>query len=366
MTNTALAMPMAFGPRGGKAPDVVVSDAALTSVAAGARRRIAKTTTKTVNAGGGGGGGGGGDCDSPPAYRCPLKCGTYLIAHPLMTGYFARSVIMILDHTEEGPGGSSETEDRQRRIRRIWRRRRQWGGHVRPDRESAGSTELADPAWRQLDLLRRNWEEKRSRRLEEEDGGGGGGGDGDDLPRRTAQQLAWRERTTQQPTKAMETTKALMTRTANARVKARSGVCECVDCCCCFRSSWDRWTRSFEWPLSPSHRRRRVAVEDKSSRDNDGGADDPRRTTAEPRCRCFQVGHATTTMTRTTTRRPTTTIGSSALALLAFLACITPPCSVVRCRLRHTPLVVVLHRRCHRTAPPLMFRGVKLCVDECY
>jgi hypothetical protein len=31
-----------------------------------------------------------------------------------------------------------------------------------------------------------------------------------------------------------------MTRTANARVKARSGVCECVDCCCCcFRSLWD-------------------------------------------------------------------------------------------------------------------------------
>jgi hypothetical protein len=28
------------------------------------------------------------------------KCDTCLIAHPLMTGYFVRSVIVILDHTE--------------------------------------------------------------------------------------------------------------------------------------------------------------------------------------------------------------------------------------------------------------------------
>jgi hypothetical protein len=144
------------GPRGGKAPAVFVSDAASTSVAAGARRRIAKTTTKTtttgghrrrrrgqrspglvptigrevvaggtdVNVGGGGGSGGGGGGDSPPADRSPLKCGTYLIAHPLMTGYFVRSVIVILDHTEEGPGGSSKTKEGG-----IWRRwRRQRGG----------------------------------------------------------------------------------------------------------------------------------------------------------------------------------------------------------------------------------------------
>ena len=141
-------LPTAVGPRGGKAPNVVVSDAASTSVAAGptppARRRIAKTTTKTttttgghrrwrrrqrspglvptigqevvadgtdVNVGGGSGSGGGGSSNSPPANRSPLKCGTYLIAHPLMMGYFARSIIVILDHTEEGPRGSSETEE---------------------------------------------------------------------------------------------------------------------------------------------------------------------------------------------------------------------------------------------------------------
>ncbi len=50
------------------------------------------------------------------------------------------------------------------------------GGHVQPDRESAGpAPESADLAWQQLDLIRWNWEEKRSRRLEEEEGGGGGG-----------------------------------------------------------------------------------------------------------------------------------------------------------------------------------------------
>ena len=60
------------------------------------------------------------------------------------------------------------------------------------------------------------------------------------LPRRTAQQLAWREGTIQQSTKPMEMMGAVKTRTANARVKARSGVCECVYCCCCcFHSSWD-------------------------------------------------------------------------------------------------------------------------------
>ncbi len=66
-----------------------------------------------VNVGGGGGGGDGGGSvgNFLPADWSPLKCGTYLIAHPLMTGYFARSVIVILNHTEEGPGGSSETEE---------------------------------------------------------------------------------------------------------------------------------------------------------------------------------------------------------------------------------------------------------------
>jgi hypothetical protein len=135
-----------------------------------------------INVGGGGG-------DSPPADWSPLKCGTYLIEHPLMMVYFARSIIVILDHTEEGPRGASKTEE---------------GGGINEGgvggfggggggsgggkyglimNRLALQPELADPAWRQLDLLRRNLEEKRSRRLEEEDGdsgGWGGRGDGND------------------------------------------------------------------------------------------------------------------------------------------------------------------------------------------
>ena len=53
--------------------------------------------------------------------------------------------------------------------------------------------------------------------------------------------LAQRERTAQQSTKAIERTRAVTTRTANGRVKARSGVCECVDCCSCyFGPLWGR------------------------------------------------------------------------------------------------------------------------------
>jgi hypothetical protein len=47
------------------------------------------------------------------------------------------------------------------------------------------------------------------------------------------------ECTTQQPSKAMETTRVAMTRTAKARVKARSRVCDCADCSCCHCSSWE-------------------------------------------------------------------------------------------------------------------------------
>jgi hypothetical protein len=105
-----------------------------------------------------------------------------MIAHPLMTGYFARSVIVILDHTKEGPGGSSETEEGGGIVEGGV------GGFGGGGGSSGGGTyglivnwlalqpESADPARRQLDLIRWNWEEKRSRWLEEEGGGGGGRG----------------------------------------------------------------------------------------------------------------------------------------------------------------------------------------------
>ena len=40
-----------------------------------------------------------------------LQCGTYLIAHPLMTGYFAKSVIVILDHAEEEVNNKLQTSE---------------------------------------------------------------------------------------------------------------------------------------------------------------------------------------------------------------------------------------------------------------
>jgi hypothetical protein len=104
-----------------------------------------------------------------------------------------------------------------------------------------------------------------------------------------------------------------------------------------------------------------VVPPDARSRNDDAGANDPRRTTAEARCRCCQVRHAKRTMTRMTTRQPMTMIGSSAIALMAFLACIAPPCRVVRSPpLSLSSIVVVV------PPPPPIFRGVKLCVDECY
>ena len=62
-------------------------------------REVAADDTD-VNVGEGGRGGWGGSGDFPPADRSLLKCGTYLIAHPLMMGYFVRSVIVILYHTD--------------------------------------------------------------------------------------------------------------------------------------------------------------------------------------------------------------------------------------------------------------------------
>ncbi|KAL7461515.1 hypothetical protein ACHAXS_001935 [Conticribra weissflogii] len=40
----------------------------------------------------------------------PLQCGTYLVAHPLMTGYFAKTVIILLDHTEINGNSINDTD----------------------------------------------------------------------------------------------------------------------------------------------------------------------------------------------------------------------------------------------------------------
>ncbi|KAL3788095.1 hypothetical protein HJC23_008157 [Cyclotella cryptica] len=51
------------------------------------------------------------DSTSQSTYTYPLQCGTYLIAHPLMTGYFAKTVIILLDHTASPSEHSSPDKD---------------------------------------------------------------------------------------------------------------------------------------------------------------------------------------------------------------------------------------------------------------
>ncbi|KAL7535113.1 hypothetical protein ACHAXR_006279 [Thalassiosira sp. AJA248-18] len=102
------------------------------------------------------------DDDSNAASSSPLQCGTYLIAHPLMTGYFAKSVIVLLDHTEE--------LDKKKAI-------------DSKDNEEGGSggtygliinrlalqPEMAESSRKkQWDVLLRNWEEKKSQLEKEE------------------------------------------------------------------------------------------------------------------------------------------------------------------------------------------------------
>jgi len=86
----------------------------------------------------------------------PLKCGNYLVAHPLMTGYFARSVIVLLDHTLESTDSSDEQKG---------------GTYGLIVNRLALQPETVDTTRRKLELLRRNWEEgKKKARLENRGG----------------------------------------------------------------------------------------------------------------------------------------------------------------------------------------------------
>jgi hypothetical protein len=117
-----------------------------------------------INLGGGGDGGGAAAATPPPSIGpdwSPLKCVTYVITYLLMTGYFARSAIMILDYTEGGPGGSSKTKE-EGGINQGGGGRfgggggSSRGGHVLILNWLALQLESADPARQQLDLIRRN------------------------------------------------------------------------------------------------------------------------------------------------------------------------------------------------------------------
>ena len=87
----------------------------------------------------------------------PLQCGTYLIAHPLMTGYFAKSVIVLLDHTEEVNSSLAKTEEGG-----------SGGTYGLIINRLALQSEMVESSSREhLDLLRQKWEEKKSKLGEE-------------------------------------------------------------------------------------------------------------------------------------------------------------------------------------------------------
>ena len=86
----------------------------------------------------------------------PLQCGTYLIAHPLMTGYFAKSAIVLLDHTEEVDSSLAKTEEGG-----------SGGTYGLIINRLALQSEMVESSRGHLDLLRQKWEEKKSKLGEE-------------------------------------------------------------------------------------------------------------------------------------------------------------------------------------------------------
>jgi len=88
-----------------------------------------------------------------------LKSGTYLIAHPLMAGYFAKSVIVLLDHSdgetkkeEEDNDDSKEGESSGGTYGLIINRLA-----LKQQITTSSSSNI------QLDILRQQWEEKQSK-----------------------------------------------------------------------------------------------------------------------------------------------------------------------------------------------------------
>ena len=85
-----------------------------------------------------------------------LQCGTYLIAHPLMAGYFAKSVIVLLDHTEEVNSNLAKTEEGGG-----------GGTYGLIINRLALQSEMVESSRGHLDLLRQKWDEEKSKLGEE-------------------------------------------------------------------------------------------------------------------------------------------------------------------------------------------------------
>jgi hypothetical protein len=88
----------------------------------------------------------------------PLDCGTLIIAHPLMTGYFANSVIILLDHTvapsKDNSDNSSSGKSRGGTYGLIVNR-------------LALETNSVESTQSRLEILRQRFEEKKERDLAE-------------------------------------------------------------------------------------------------------------------------------------------------------------------------------------------------------
>ncbi|KAL7536505.1 hypothetical protein ACHAWF_005481 [Thalassiosira exigua] len=88
--------------------------------------------------------------------KSPLQCGTYLVAHPLMTGYFSKTVIVLLDHADESHAKSSENSSQTEEGVGG-------GSYGLIINRLALKPEKVDSSQKQRELIRRNFEEKKSK-----------------------------------------------------------------------------------------------------------------------------------------------------------------------------------------------------------
>ena len=102
------------------------------------------------------------DDDKPSPY--PLDCGTLLIAHPLMTGYFANSVIILLDHTDVP---SKDNSDNSSSNTNTDEGKSSGGTYGLIINRLALETNSVESAQSRLEILRQLFEEKKESDLAE-------------------------------------------------------------------------------------------------------------------------------------------------------------------------------------------------------
>lgn len=106
---------------------------------------------------------GGSSKDDKTSSSCTLDCGTLLIAHPLMTGYFANSVIILLDHTV----APSKTSNEDASNNTTNESKSSGGTYGLIINRLALETSSAESTQSRLEILRQRFEEKKERDLAE-------------------------------------------------------------------------------------------------------------------------------------------------------------------------------------------------------